>query len=469
MKYLDRLKKINRTTKIGLVGSVVYAASAFAFPAYAAVKEEKPKTEVITIEELERADTIEAADTLFHSKLEEYCSDKKLKSGEIRNLHTILVKKKGLFDERMVADERYTNLAEEATSLHKKIEDLEKKLSVLEEPVDIYRGKEKIKGLLEREFPGIFDEKKSPFNITYPSSEKIEQESLRVLVRDMARALNQVLKIDNEDEILDSILEKAPAYYTLKDVSKFFTLIEKYKPDIARFNESFKEKEALVKGLQDLKQKEKSILDELSDKENKILVSLSNSSGNPAKLLEPFSDYILFEDRAKEFIKNVEDISKYWSVCIDKRDALEEKIVLEDHRLEEEGVKDGYNSYYHKIFKKEKWIEKALNDYISSQGLNAKVNPLKDPSKYKFPAWLMYLGGSTLPIIRNLLVRRYIGDARQDAGAYGVVSLCGALNGLVGIFFLDGLHPWIFPIRMATPLVFEPLIRKIKFFGVNNK
>ena len=67
--------------------------------------------------------------------------------------------------------------------------------------------------------------------------------------------------------------------------------------------------------------------------------------------------------------------------------------------------------------------------------------------------------GWILPIVRNLIVKKYIKGDKADGEEMFFSGFGGAINGALGVFLIDGLHPLVFPARMLTPVVLQPLFK----------
>ncbi|MBU4502906.1 MAG: hypothetical protein KKA79_10000, partial [Nanoarchaeota archaeon] len=65
------------------------------------------------------------------------------------------------------------------------------------------------------------------------------------------------------------------------------------------------------------------------------------------------------------------------------------------------------------------------------------------------------------PIVRNLVVKKYVKSKKANDGEYLVAGFVGAANGLVGLAF-DGLHPLVLPVRLLSPLVLQPAFKLLK-------
>lgn len=444
------------STKAGLITTGLYAATSLALPAFAAVKEE-PKEAPVEVINLENVKTTKEADELFHIKIQEYSLDKKLSSGEVRNLHSILIKEKQLLDEgKFTINENYFKGKKETEPLVQERTKLEKELKQLEEikePDTFFLSylSEKI-GKIEDElnwrYPGILDKKNTKLNLSYPADMRLE--SSGSIFKEIARTVHHKISSRYNDNSLELISEKDSEKLTLRDVALLLECMESYKTKLENVQDSLKVG-VLKERIDDLRSQENRIWQKiLSNKEKEGIDSYVNSQSELNERLVKFSEYINFEDKSKEFIEKFDDYKKYWSFSL----VAEEKLYKKAPVLYTFLSKDN-----------QRLSENSLNQYLKSEGLEAKVAELKNPRLCKFPAWwFILINGFSIPIVRNLLIRKYVGDDCDSA--YGWSTGAGFGNGFVGLLVTDGLHPAAFWIRMATPLAIQPIKRLLNIKDV---
>lgn len=437
-------------TKIGLATSAVYTATSFALPALVAAKEEPKPVPVETIS-LKGVDTVKDARTLFYEKLTEYSEDKELNFGEIRNLSSVLAKEKELLNKTNIAlSEDHVQADKKISEIYEKRVNLEGKLEGLKETNNAFLNylivqREKVEGLLEKTYPGMLDKENTPLNLSF-SPYLLLPASLQPSIKQIIISVHNMLSLDYKDSSLKHISEKKVAL-ELIDVAELLKIIANYESTLINAqNDLASRKKELEQDIKALKSQESAIQKKLSESKVETAAYLEAES-NIIEKLEMFSNYLVFKDRADEFIKRFGSRNEYWSFSL-----LENKLL--DNK-----AKSLYRFLVDKSNKVS--IEKTLDNYLQSQGLEAKVTSLKNPLDRKFSMWwIVLVNGLMAPMMRNILIRGYMGGGNEDKYLFSALAGCG--NGIFGLLVIDGLHPLAFWARMASPVLIQPLKRAFK-------
>jgi len=297
-------------------------------------------------------------------------------------------------------------------------------------------------------YPGILDKTGTDLNISYPADMEIENITFQGLIKEISKDIDYKLNLEYDDKILETVSEKLKEDYTLRDVALLLKTIDVYETRLKKSGDLLK-RELFKKELKELKLQERNIWQKILGNEKKEDVDLYlKLQKDNAETSRRFSDYLAFEDTAKEFIKKFGDWNKYWSGSV----------------LKTEIVRSKAPKMYMMLNKKNQLsIEDAVNQYVKSTGLEAEVKTLKNPKLYKFPLWWCVLvNGFLAPIIRNMLVTKYMDTSSSLKPSYGFSFFLGMGNGSIGLALTDGLHPLAFWARMATPLVIQPAKRIFK-------
>jgi len=451
MKWYKKWKRIGTRTKVALAGTALYAATLLSVPVYAAVKNEKV-TEPIN---LEQVTTPDQAEYLYKEKLNEYVLDKELDSGEIRNLNNILLKEQNLFDKQSPQVEKYTILKKKTSKISNELSDLEAQLKEFDNPNNmllsyLYERREQVEDLWETEYPGVIKKKDLEFNVVYSSDTRIFGADLCKLIKETIKELNSRITIDYNDSSLSKLLDQD--IYEMKDVVKLLKVMKTYEAKLEKFNEGFIKKQELEQKIKELKLQKDIIWEkEMSLEQKNKIEAYINSHIEVSKRLSVFSDYTHFEDKAKKYAEKFGDRNGYWAWSVLAQAILEEK--------------EGYEEATGFINNETKsTIEKSFNSYLKSQGLDARVKDLKNPRNFKFSLfWCALVNAFFFPLIRNILVKSYVGPRNEDEYMMSMGGAC--ISWGVGGVLTDGLHPMAYWVRMASPLYMQPLKKlfKIKF------
>ena len=448
MKLYKRMKGFGKSLGIGLAGAAFYAAS-LAMPVHAEAKQEQ----VVPQTRLEQVITVKQAETLYQERLNEYSADKKLDSGEIGQLHGILVREKELLDGKKPVIEKYFSTKKDLSVFPEKISKLEERLEHLGKSDNTFLGylsekKERIEDLLNEEYPGLLNKKDAQLNIVYSSDMEITDSELKYLIEETAKTLHSKLSLVYDDNVLKKVSETSIGSLDLKDVAKLLEVMQSFMLKLEGPNHIGITKEMLEKQIEDLTLQEKDLWQGVINVQEKEKVEgYIKTLSDIDRRLNMFSDYISFEGKVKDFVERFGDRNEYWSDSAFGITILKEK--------------EGYKASANFLNNSKGTVEDRLNHYLESKGLDAKVKDLKNPVNPKFHVmWCLLVHGFFIPIVRNLLVRKYVGARDEDD--YLIAAAAGLGSGALGTIFTDGLHPLAFWMRMGTPLVIQPLRKILK-------
>lgn len=437
MRY-SALKRMRKSTKIGLATSAIYTAASFALPVFANTVE---KPEVIQPISLEGITTIEQVEDLYKQKLISYSEDKVIAYDELTNLHKLLVKEKDLREE---ADAEKNKADIEALeSLKAKKAELLKKQSELNNAKSYHQEDTQriIKDVEEKVFtyyPGLLG--KEPFKVIYSGIEEVKPRIAKDLVNIISEADELLSRLYHDDSLKPLLKEQT---YTISDVLVLYKALTKEREVEFKDKSIEKEKELIIKQIEEIDNELVWIKPYLDDN----LIWLDNK-------IKLFEDYFNKKKEGDEFIERYGNINRYWT-----RALLLDDVV---HMKRPEGVeKDGW--FVSKSVKKldDKEERKNLEEYFVYLGnhyklnelLDVKIEALKNPAKTGFPNWITLPFGIMFPVVRSLLLAKYV---RREIDEGDIAQWI--LGGFFGPFIIDAIHPYIFPIRMfITPFVEEPL------------
>ncbi|MBU4501013.1 MAG: hypothetical protein KKA79_00350 [Nanoarchaeota archaeon] len=455
MKTYKNSKGLGKKT-LALAGVALYTV-VLASPIYAGTKPEplpvgdiKPTLETIT--------TVEQVGSLYRQKIQEYAEDKLLVYDEIYNLDQILERKENFFySEKMDFNKRSRIIFNEVEELRAKISGYNYSIEGLErEKKYFHPDLEKIKESFDKEVLGHYPsllEKEA--NIVYSAETKVKPKLVETL-------RNMVVKVHdiNIEFYKDGSLKVLAAQedYTLSDLVAFHKALDNIREKAVVYKGiCFNEKEINTKKNIVL-QKKKILEQELSvitGSEDYKLVSerkseLEDRISRFNITRHSFSKYLDKKKSIDYFKEEYGDFSRYFMPSI----LLAKKISSKtDYRLNSDEWSFNTGD-----------VSDNIQDYFRANGLEVEVGKLKDPTFTKLPwrnwGWLLSFG---FPILRNIFIRTYVGRIKgleEDGADYWFGVLGGGCQGALGTFWLDGLHPLVWPIRMfGTPLVFQPLIK----------
>lgn len=456
MKIKDKWKSLKPDVKVGLVTTSIYFATTFGLPAYAIASSEEQPAKVLEPTNLEQITTFEQANTVYDEKLKEYTLDKELDYHECKDLLAISSKAKYLLDEKKPENiEKYFEVKDKVDNLSKQRVNLEQSLDKIKEPDNFFldylvEKRAEIKEKTAEQYPGILDKEGSELNITYPADIDLNDDSLKTLIKTIAKDVRTKLVVRYNDDILKGVANTNRDGLELKHIAKLLKVMETYEVKLKEAKKVGGTDVTLKSDIKKLKSEEDTIWKANLSEEDKQLFEwyLENNSDVLSKsriLLE----YITYKHNADEYLEKFEDKNVYWS----------DSILAEVLR----GRKEGYNDLEAALENDNRdMVQDSLNNYLKAEGLEAKVADLKNPSNLKFPfAWCIAFNGLILPIIRNIMVRKYVDRDADSEEYFGSVCAAG-ISWLVGGAITDGLHPLAYWARMASPLVIQPAF---KIFG----
>jgi len=443
------------SAKLGLVGTALYATT-LAAPVYAAVKEEI-KPEIIQPINIETIVTVEQADNLYKEKLIEYSLDKIIKTQELANLSTIQQAKKDLLTkEKENLQNEYAKIEDKIRAINQEIYN---NIGALKDGEDIdiladVRSKFD-KGIL-RYYPALLSNEKG--NLTY-SAETPLQPELNIEFKNILVEANKILMEYYKDDGLKIILSQDQ--HNLNNVLAFHNLIT----DKKSFSDEVKE-ENLRKKINVLEEEESNIINsEESVLLKKKISELESALVGDSQILVYSKNYFDHKMDTEDFKSKFGDFRKYFAVSIAKIDGLDDEGLerwLKER--ETEGNLKGFFLAGGHFRDNQKKIMSNLESYFKAEGFDVKIEKLENPGRTKIPGWfLSSLGlGLVFPIMRNIVVKKYVKGKETSGEEYGGTIVAGAINGIAGMIVLDSLHPLVYPVRMITPLVFQPLFKLLK-------
>lgn len=476
MKYLP-LKKMNKSAKLGLVSSAAYIGLSF-LPVLA------NNSPALTLENVQ---TFEQVKQLYQQTLTEYAKDKKISIKEVKNLYTIAEKGESLEDMAMVEAKKpfYDQVAKirgqinilesEKKELLTPVEELKYGISCGKEELDnlnkdaeeeqlfinynqeIKSIQEKVDSLLSIYYPGLIKEKGSNYNMQYSAQEKLVPH-VRSAIRPLMRKANRIFLKIYHDERIHPLLGWDGEHLTLRDLATFREILNSPPEDVKYEPEDYgllkEEKSRQIQQLEQKRlQKEKEIepkLAELKGQMSTLEQELVNAQNRGVDLPAPFFErklwnlkpYVEALEKKERFVKEYMDVSEYWS------ESLTLSLRFKNHY----GQSFNQSEY---DFREEVL---GVENMLKREGFEVEVEYVKNPTKWKYPVWLTFPGSAAVAFLRNFLVSRYV--TRREFDTFDVAEPL-FIQTLGSLLFLDGIHPWIFPIRVfGMPFIVEP-IRKL--------
>ena len=439
------MTKSFKKVKLGLLGVGFCVAGALASPGYSAVEQEQ----VVPQTRLEQVTTIEQAETLYQERLNEYSADKKLDSGELKSLYGIQLTRKDLLKkQREPLAKNYDKAAGiEIKSLDSKIKGCKGRLTSKEKISVFAKTRERLDEKILVHYPFLVDENEG--NVVYPARGMLEPE-LNAVFKGIVVEADKILRQYYQDNRLGLILKKNE--FCFNNVISLYNLIKDQDDDY--FDNSYEA---------DLKEK----ISILEGKKSRILnleqnLALKNRLSyfdkeirETSRFTKRCKDYFDQKENVKNFEDKYGNFNNQFSIGVITRDILAIKklkgkrstfgLTLASERFERDNDK----------------IISGLEACIGSEGLS--VEGLENPAKTKLPFWLgTLLLGLGFPIARNLIIKRYVKGTDTDVDEYVLSGISGLTNGFAGFMLIDGLHPLIYPARMLTPLVMQPLFKILK-------
>jgi len=443
MKLYKKFKRMKTSAKMGLVGTALYATT-LAAPVYSAVKEEI--VQPIQPINMEQITNSEQAGTLYNEKLIEYTSDKFLESKEIENLYTIKSKEKELMvSERKGLIDNYNG------DIGEKIEKIDTEITQCRQILD---GSKKIKSLngtrkdLEEKilvyYPALVD--KSKGNIVYEANYDLPRDYNKVF-KELVIEADKILRELYNDNSLKPLTD-GKYYYDLNDVLVLYNILQGKDsgPDL--------------------------------NKEKSILVRISNLENEKEGLLKANPDFLTLKSNIESFEKNIvknSEIAHILKRYIDNKGYVkefEEKFgnynnklsigFLKEKFLRKKGMKRDLEYMTADIQTNQEGIILGLGLHLKSYNLTTSIEEIGNPAKTRL-SWFLgsIILGVGFPVVRNLIVKKYVKGKEATGAEYILTTFVGVGNGIGGVV-LDGLHPLVFPVRMLTPLVFQPVFKLFK-------
>ncbi|MBU4502903.1 MAG: hypothetical protein KKA79_09985 [Nanoarchaeota archaeon] len=429
---------MSKKAKFSLAGTLIYATTSLALPAYAVVKQDLAEVNTISQVELAPIKTVEQANTLYEEKLADYASDNLLVHKEIENLYKIQqLKKMCLEEEKKIAVAEYKKKTPEVEEIDAQLNqariglDSKKSLAVLSEhKKDL---DEKVLGY----YTGLLDEKS---NLTYPANMLLESE-INGVFKNIVIEADKILNQYYSDDYLSPLLNKTQ--YNLNDI----LTVRKHINSKADIFEIAK-KQVLRDNIAEIGNKRVKLLD--TDRIKAIEIKINNINdkiSNHSHLEVYFKNYLTKKNDINTFEKKYGNFNKEINVSAFKRQKLKD---ASQFKL----------SAKQKSFERvNKHTIESLESYFKNKNLNVEVEDLNNPAKTLVPLLAGLLLTFALPIARNWLVKAYTSGGKAKFGEYGLSAIPGFLNGALGAVFIDGLHPLVFPVRMLTPLVYQPFFK----------
>ncbi|MBU4502623.1 MAG: hypothetical protein KKA79_08555, partial [Nanoarchaeota archaeon] len=170
------------------------------------------------------------------------------------------------------------------------------------------------------------------------------------------------------------------------------------------------------------------------------------------QFITTYQIYFQFREGIKDFEEKYGNFSKQLLIGPIKREFLNQ-----------EGLNKGDIESESRIFSS---IEETLHDYFglyfSQEGYkNLKVDMPGNPAKPLIPFWLGLTSVLVFPIVRNMLLRKYVKGKADDEIEYLLSGCAGMFNGFAGAIFC-GL-PYCLPALMLSPLILQPFFKLTKF------
>ncbi|MBU4501014.1 MAG: hypothetical protein KKA79_00355, partial [Nanoarchaeota archaeon] len=193
---------------------------------------------------------------------------------------------------------------------------------------------------------------------------------------------------------------------------------------------------------------------------NTRIASLDALINRDSDSLEHFKAYFEHKAEVKEFEEKIGNFNKQFSISLVAESILENKGL---DKFETKDKKSIINAQEH-FKEKNKAITTSLEEYLKAEGFDVEVKDMVNPADTYIPFYLGAIGGLLFPLFRNLLVKGYVRGSRGNGYEYMGSTMAGLVNGSIGLFLIDGLHPLVYPIRMfATPFILQPIFKMTGF------
>lgn len=436
MRYLSRLKGIKTRTKIGLASSIVYCSASLALPAFA-----NTNTAIQPIN-VEQITTAQQAETLYQQKLEAYAGDKKIDSQEVRNLYKIQEVRKDLLEkQRESLVEEYLEKETETKSISSRIKVYQEKLKA--EGHVLNQTKDKLEKNILKYYPSLINKEKG--NLVYSADTSLESE-LNSVFRSIALEADRILKEHYQDNSVELLAKKKE--YTLNNVLALYTILTAKRENVY-LDKDLKEK--LTKDIFGLEKKRDHVFKKTTSIREE-LYSIDDWRATNSEIITRFQEYNDFKKEIEEFKEKYGDFNNQPFMSLLADNILRKKTGL-NRREKQRGFE-----------RKQEEIKSGLEAYIrENTSFDVEVELPKNPTDFMFPRMFGVCFGILFPMVRNGLIKAYMRgpDAREEewVGSF----FAGMGNGFAGLFLLDGLHPLVWPIRMCSPLIFQPIFKILKW------
>ncbi|MBU4502782.1 MAG: hypothetical protein KKA79_09375 [Nanoarchaeota archaeon] len=443
MGIYKRFRGMSKKAKISLGGTVLYATTSLALPVYAVVQE--PVQEVVQPVNLENIVTIDQAESLYKEKIAEYSADKIINIDELNNLYKVSSKLKELLPRK--SNELITEYSEKGVELEKVDSEIKKYNQQLESNKKL-RLLADVRERLDKEvliyYPALID--KSRGNVVYGAGDNLTG-GLNTVLKDIISKANNILKEAFNDNSLERILKYK--YYDMNDILVIYNIIQGRDTSL----DLEKEKKILLE-ISGLEKQKAEIL-----AQNQEVLVIKEGMENIENLIDQNSKQNHLYKRyfeQKDFIKNWEgqfgNFNKEWAVGLIK------EIVMQD-----KGLKGGdLDDHMREIRRNNMEVISNLESNIRNYGFDVEVEDISNPAAKRIPWWLGTIAlGFGIPIVRNLIVKKYVKSKKANDGEYFAAGFVGTANGVVGLAF-DGFHPLVLPVRLLSPLILQPAFKLFK-------
>lgn len=468
---------MSKKAKFGLAGTILYTAATIALPVYASTQSQTTSLEHLT--------SSEQVKTVYDEKIKEYTADKKLKQDEIRDLNTIIGKGARLENKEHAVykkkiDKKYYSLKETLDVVKNGKEDLlkpvyevnveltnekmelgviKKNLQVEDNHRKVYDNhKEEIQNiradlnkLLNIYYPGLLKKDNSDYNVIYTPHVDMDYGFSGEFKKLVNRA-EPIFEIVFHREDMDSF-DRRSKYLKIREILMFREIInEDYevKFDPKGYGFMMQKQLEIVAGIE---QKKKQVEDELAAQVNSFDQKISNLEKEIKDVSEKmafkhffqyrtglFSSYMAALEQRKDYVDgNGFDTQDYWCTSL---------------ILAEERVRGHYNDSDYNFGRE----VRNLEDVLAKEGFkDVDVEDITNPTRARFPLWLMWPAAAGLSALRRTVFRAYVLKRKGDP----MDVIAPILMAIVGPMGLDAIHPIVFPLRnVAIPFIEEP-IRKI--------
>ncbi|MBU4502339.1 MAG: hypothetical protein KKA79_07100, partial [Nanoarchaeota archaeon] len=244
---------------------------------------------------------------------------------------------------------------------------------------------------------------------------------------------------------LDRLLNKTE--YKLNDIVVLYGLIDKVQEDFkGKKLEELKEKiSALDKQRTDFINANQDLLNLNSEIE-----SLEKAVQKGSNLIDNIAAYLALKDNVDKFEENNGNFNKTILIGPLKRDSLFSDGVRDIERAE-----SNFKWESHDIKNN---LEGHFNE-LGYQGID--FEDVGNPAKPLMPWGWAIAALLVFPVVRNIAVKAYVKGADAGDVEYFLTGLAGLVSGAAACIFAG--FPYVVPLIMASPLVFQPLFKFLDF------